>query len=394
MNEEPVLAVAPRVYRYAAYGDLPGESRLQERLSSQKDTQPVPISKPADILLDAEGLVQGDYRLTLTALTQLCSILVPGLSNVVQSLSGLRKRVKDYPQESYSAKRAIGLLNDMIKLRSNLLIGRYRFILDRRNRQIEGVVGPKYRFLSNSDMYRRVQVFMRNAESPASFYEAAIAGRRLQLRYKNDEQAFALSTPVSKMEPFFGGWHFSNSELGDCCVKGSSVLFRRWSNTVAMRPYDRSSKLAHIQGSQFEQKFAKVLSRIQIHVAGIAEYKTAIMQLQGTSLGLGGHKQDHDKRCSEIEKALLKGGVGQRLAEDVLARAVVYGSYRAGAIEMGREANALQAWNPAVIASIESRTNYDVYNALGYFARRYKPERQEAIEEIAFKLLTGQITLD
>ncbi len=393
-NSHSKLVAEPRVYRFSAADDkLPGKNRLVELLLDQNDTQPVAIEKESDVLLDGKGLVQSRYRMTSPALSQLCSVLAPGLVQTVQSLAGMRKRTKDHPSETYSVKRAISLLNDMIRGRFSLLERGYRFILDRRNRRIEGVVGPKYRFLSNLEMYQRADAFVGQVGSGV-FFEAALTGRRLQLRYKNVARAFALPTPTSRMEPYFGGWHFSNSELGDCCVKGSAILFRQWSGTMAIQPYDTETKLVHIQGRKFEDKLRDVFATVQTRVAKIPECELQLRRLSATPLRLGGEKTEYEQRCSEIETALKKGGTSVRVAGDALTRAIVHGSYRAETITVGRVMTATEVYSPHALKAIGTRTAFDVYNALGYLARQYQPDHQEAIEQIAFKLLTNQISLE
>lgn len=386
-SDDLSLVVEPAVLRFSAADDgLPGEDDLVAMLKAQQDTRPVPITELASVLLDDRGYVQDEFRLTTAAIYQLCAELAPGLSNVVLSLAGLRTRAKQYAGEARSVKKAILLLNAVIRFRFELLAGK-QWIIDRKNQQLVGLVGANYRFFANLELYQRATHYVQQAGLGASFHAAALAGRRLTLRYKNAERAFAIKTPTTKMEPFYPGWHFSNSELGDCCVKGSAILIRQWRDTTALVPYQAEARLVHRQTRDFENKLRAVLAHVKELVLAVPLLKDKVTRLTRRSLGLGGAPADHESRRAAWVSRLLKIGVSRHIAEDVMSHALVHGSYRAELLEVGRT-KTITVLSPIQARALQSRTLYDVYNAIGAMARDLRPKTREKIEQAAYQILT------
>lgn len=391
-SDKQILAVEPQVKRFAAYGDQPGLESLLELLQAQRDTEPVPIHSHHDVLLNHEGMIQEHFRLTTTALQHLCSILAPGLTDVVRNIGGLRARRKQYAHEQYSFAKAVELLNWMIKFRFNLLEGA-SFVMDRRSKQIEGIVGQKYRFLSNLEMFSRVDEFLRVRAGSVRFWEAALAGRRLLLRYRATEKAFTLATPHQQREPFYTGIHFSNSELGDCCVKGSVVLYRQWSKTAAMMPFTDETRLVHFQGEKFNNRLTGILETVRELIPEIGALSSQARRLQSLGLGLGGTPEDHKARLGEILTLMTKGGITRKVATDAIHRALVHGSYKTETIAVGRDQAVIEMLSPDILRRFSHRTVYDVFNGLCYLARKQQPARQEALEQRAFDVLNNNINI-
>lgn len=381
-----ILAIPPQAYRFSAVSGAPGEAELVNVLQSQKNTAPSQIDKIQDVLLDSQGLVQGRYRLTDIGLTQLCKVLAPGLSQALQSLAGMKLRTQDHPLEEYSIDDAIHILNRALQTRFSLLKGKFRFILDRKANQIEGVVGPRYYFFSNLELYQRVKEFLRN--KPVSFHEAAISGRRLQLRFKIDAHAFALPVTHDKMEQFHGGWHFANSELGDCCIKGSCTLIRPTDGTVSLAPYSRESKIVHLQGSKFDLKFRDLLEHVNGRVARIPNLQPHLHMLTGTPLNFPVSKEDRDKRFSSLVAAMKKGGIPPWVARDALSRTLIHGGQ-----PMETDDDTLGALAPQMYEEVATRTAFDLYAAMCVLARRFHPEQQETVEQAAYSVLAGLVAL-
>lgn len=394
VSRGPILAVYPEVLRYSAIDDeKSGEAQLVRKLRSQQDTKPVGIFEETDVLLDELGLVQGMYRMTTIAMAHLCRALAPGLFPLLQNLAGMRKRRKQFSHEEYSVKSAINLLNSVIRTRFDILRSKFRFILDRRNCIIEGVVGPKYHFMSNMDMYEHVRRFFEQMTNPPRFLEGVLSGRRLQLRYKNPERCFALPTPIGKLEPFYCGWHFLNSELGDCCVKGSALLFRAWTGAVSLRPYADNTKLVHVRHPNFNERIYEVFSRVHEQVVDTAKLESKLTRLSRKVLGFSEDSDLREKRYTELLNALKKGGLTQQTAEDVIEHTMTQGSYKAGRITAPFEPASRSFVSPEVLQAVSGRTSYDLYNSLCVIARKYQPESQEAIEQVAFRLLNGKLKL-
>lgn len=378
------------VYRFAAGRENAGEKELVALLTKQSETSLYPIVKISDVLLDSSGLIQAKYRLTNTALAQLCSILAPGLLHVVQNLIGERRRDQTFSGEAYSVEYAIDILNRMIRARSGLLEDRAQLVIDRRNNQIEGVVGPRYHFIGNLALYRQVRDQLANSGlPPTSFYEAALSGRRLQLRFRIRQPAFMLDTPDGRSEPFYGGLHYSNSELGNCCVKGSCVLIRQSSNTVSMAAYDKKSRVKHLRGGRFEQRFQDLFETTAARASKIPNLKSHMKRAKQVTLNLGDSPDKCLKRCAELEQILQGMGASASAAKDAVMRAVLFGSYRGQSVPgISPEGQGLGRLGPETMRTLSSRVVFDAYNALGALARKFSLDQQEAVEQAAYRVLT------
>jgi len=386
---KPGLVVCPQTARFSGIPGEPGEEELAALLHQQRGTRPVTISKEPDVLLDSSGQVQRKYRLTSVALTQLCGILAPGFSTAIASLAGVRRR-PNFPDEEYSIQLAIRFVNEMIRTRFELLRGQ-GLIVDERACVIEGVVGTKYRFLSNLELYQRVKASVGPA---ARFYEAAVAGRRLILRFRNPDRAFALPTPHDKLEPFYPGWHFSNSELGDCCVKSSAVLIRQWANTASLVPFTKQSKLIHYTGANFDSGLSKLLELAKKRAAVLPEVASHMAAMSERGLGFDGSQRGYQSQLERLGKTLRKWKVSRHLTKEVLARTLLHGSYRADRLDSEDGLLRVPEVTPTILSTIESRSVYDFYNALCASAKNGSPDQQEHVEEAAYRLMVNSTTFD
>lgn len=394
----PTIATEPEVSTFKTDGaEFEDESGLRKVLLSQRDTRPVLIRREEDALLGRDALIQNKFQFTFPALYQFCSALSPGLFKVIVNLCGEDKRSQKYSGESYSLPQAIGVLNEMIRARFGMLDNKCSFIIDQRNLKIEGMVGPRYEFLSNFDFYETIRGFMAS-NSVCEFHEAILTGRRLQLFYRNSSHVFALPTPLGKMEPYYHGRYLTNSELGDCCIKGAALLYRRWSQTSSMCPFTNDTKLIHRQGRGFQDKFRNVLGAIGVQVEALRHYEGRMESLKTMSVELGATdkvKREHRKKNISI---LVKNGVSRRLAEDILAHAFVHGSYKNEKMQIpgkNDDSSTKESAESENRYGLPQRSVFDVYNASCYLAQHAAstPAGRERLEQIAFRLLTGDISL-
>lgn len=389
-----LLAVQPRVKRFsAAQTATSGKAELHEKLQSQRETQPVVIDREQDVLLDHYGYIQGRYRLTVAALSQLCSELCPGLANVILSIAGARKRSTSHSNEAYSVRRAINTLNDMIRFRFSVLKGRARLVIDRRAKHIEGIVGPKYHFLSNLELFSRVEKYLAQAAvQECQFYEAILAGRRMLLRYRNLEPTFRCVLPTStKEEKFYSGWHFSNGELGDCSVKGAAALFRGLDGACSISGYSDETRLVHLRGRKFEFKLGVLMGSVREQVYDLSALEDGMPRLAGRPLGFSTKREDCDRRRSQLLSILSKAGAPKKAADEALDSTLVHGASYYYKTDPGEYSRGIGRGD--AVASLAVRTEFDLYANLCGIARSHPPDQRERLEQVAYKLLTCDLTL-
>lgn len=376
------LAATPGRARFNVRKDPRAADRLQRLLERQsRYTENVKICNVSDVLLDHAGLVQGRFRLTTTALSQLCSRVVPYLSQVVYDLSGLRTPTDQADSlRSTDAQLAVRWLNDAIKLRFDQLYD-CGLIVDHSNHRVEGVVGRKYAFLSNLDMYAAAERFVAEEYGRhAEFCEAVLAGRRIFVRFRSKEPIFEHKAPDGRLEPFFGGFHFSNSEIGECAVRACAVVIRQWCDNKAISPFCEGGKLTHMRGPRFKARLESLFDKVRVRANETLRMGDSVDVLESTPLLLGVNQAEHNKRFEKLKQRLTSKGVSATLAERSLRRAMSHGSFRQQAMLRGEPP--LQAY--------AIRNAYDLFNALTHECKRCPPTEREDAEQLAYQMLLGR----
>ena len=371
------LTVAPETRRFSCRKDESAETKFRQMLEEHRRyTEKIKVTKPEDILLDHNGLVQSRFKLTTTALTQLCSSMVPHLSAVIQDISGLRPRSASTAKaKTHDVDLAIRLLNDMIKLRFSALKG-FALIVDHQRLQVEGVVGRKYEFLSNGRFYRRVGEFIsRQFKGDHEFSEAVISGRRVFVRFQGP-LLFSVPSPRAP-EPFLSGLHFANSEVGECSVRACAAVIRKWCDNKAISPFLDGGALPHYSGPKFDERFRDLLDRVRIRAKESESFADEICRMKGLTLGLGGDKKSHDKRFTVLQNRLRRSEVSAAFAEKALRRAMYHGSYPEDAVVRGED----------LMATFSGRTAYDLFNAVTHEAKSRALGERESAEQLAYLML-------
>lgn len=374
------LSVPPTFVRFVAETDSQAEAKFVGTLEKyHKRTTSIVLTRPEDAYFDAKARMQGRYQLSSLALSNLCSRLLPGLAQTINNLAGsnINSDEELALSQLHDPVLALRWINDTIKLRFDKIKG-YSLVIDTELRRVEGLVGRKYAFLPNLTLYQRAKEFISKAGRPAVFNEAALMGRRLMLRFKENDLLF----DVNKSEQFYGGYHFANSETGDCSIKASSIIVRQLGDTKAVSEFADGSKVAHVKGKAFEQKFDELLDRVRIRTTEqITAHETNMYRLVQTNLGLGVDETAHAKRVRQLEQLLQRKGVQADVSQSVIKHVLVQGSQLTTAIQAHKKPMQLYA----------TRTYLDLYNALTTRAKTLPLDEQEVLEQLAYKLLTGKI---
>lgn len=388
-----IIAVRPKCYRFTSADPEMNAEALESILRDQDSTEPVEINDPREVMLDKSGRVQRELRFTTTGLSQLCSALAPGLAQLVSNLAGLRrKEVEDDEWKVYDPLQAIKLINNVIQMRFATRLEGHGLIIDRRNQRVEGVVGPRYKFFSNLELYDHTREFVHDMDPHPRFMEAALEGRRLVVRYRDAQRLFSVPATHNKREPFYRGWHFSNSEIGDCSIRTGMLIVRSWSGTSSLVDIGR---LVHIKGGEFGPKIVELFQKLRtVADAELQErdFESLAEALKDESLELGRDPVGHVKRAQSLIGRLSRGRLSKVVAKRAMNHALARGSYKGDRIDSGR-APTYDAPDADLLCVFSRRTAYDLYNALTVIARKASPEQQEVAEELAYKMLIQRFKL-
>lgn len=375
------IAVDPVSRKFNVKKDASAEEAFREALAQDfSSTETVYVSRPRDVMLNSRAEVLGRYKLTTSALSQLCSRLAPGASQLVADVSGLRSSHRDVQQLDVGL--AIRVVNDLVRLRFENVDG-FGLIIDRERGAIEGLVGRKYQFFPNKDLYDRVNQFLDESDIATSFCEAVLAGRRLMLRYCNDDPLFEIPHERRTNEPFFGGFHFDNSESGDCSVRASTMIVRQWCDNKSIGSFLEGGKISHVRGKKFQIRLQSLFDKVRRKVEEVTDLKDNVLFLMDQSLGLGGLEESHELRVDRLVKQLNRKGLTKEFAGTVIDRLLTFGSYRSDAVQQGRRPYDLY----------ETRNAYDLFNALTHEAKGRPIDTREHVEQLAYQMLLRQFEI-
>lgn len=374
------LSIAPKLQRFDVISSESAENDFVDVLRrNNESTSNIIVTRPEDLFLDSKAKVQGRFTMSTIALASLCSRLVPGLSQTAANIAG--DSLTDAELEAsneHSSAVAVDWINAAIKLRFRRVRG-FTLVVDREQKRVEGVVGRKYAFVSNLELYSRAKEFANKSNRKVVFSDAALVGRRMALRFRDIKPLF-----TSTDDTYFAGFHFANSETGDCSVRASAMIIRQRGNTKSLSEFSDGGKIAHVKGRTFGTRLTELLTGLTFTAKDIQKYKTAICDmLIRTNLNCGGTESHHDSRVKSIINQLRLAGLGTEVAAAVVKHALVYGSCKTDRLTAQD--------NP--LDKFKTRTAFDIYNAITYRAKLLDIDSQEKAEQIAFRMLSGKVVL-
>jgi len=340
-------------------------------------THLLPIMEPKDIRLDSDGCITCErtkYRLSIQAFTELCSRLSPGLATLAKDISGVRRREGSI-DEVVSPKVAAEIINACAELRFRMKDGIFsrQLILDTKTKVVDGIVGPKYRYLAHCDLYEAVDQMMGGSEIPVYFAYARLIGRRLAMYY----QMRGVQLSLSNGHTWSGGYYFANSEAGECGVHSSELLINAQTGLRVLGPMQQ---LAH-SGKGFLVKLTHVLNEVFARGAELPEKRQGGEKLLDTHLQVFDAAGRVDKTIRKtLEHSLMGQNLAKKYAADVIRGAIYAGGTSSIPLSASRH-------------DINNRTHYDVFLRLAYEAEQWNLSTRESMERIAFLLLNGDFSL-
>lgn len=375
------LAVPEQARRFSSVVAGPGlDELLQELRRSAAETQLRPIDHVSQILLGADGRTAGGFRYSVNALRQLCRLLGRGFSQTLFDLGAVVASQAKPDEGPYDPSLMINLLNDVIRLRFEQRLKSYALIADVQEKRIDGLVGTRYAYLSNSAFFDRVQAVLK--PTGVQFHEAVLTNRRMTIRYRSSKPIFAL-TDQDPTETFFGGFHFGNSEVGDSSVKIAVLLIRQRGDAKAVSEFSGRGRLMHIRGPQFNERLGEQLAAVMRRAGEPLTLQPKLRAMRTRSLNLVGGEEELKKKTAALNKRLQQWGLHRSMALRVVNRVKAFGSALASDAEGAKQTRARQP----------DRTEWDLFNAMTFVAKRLLPDAQERLEQLAYQMVLGKKTL-
>lgn len=384
MTDTPNIAIAPRSLSFT------DEAEFSACLDTLKRNVVVyPTQRPDEILIDPHTCrTRNNHTYTTSALSQTCAAICPGLWSAIASMAGLNLEDTDdddIPDDT-SIVDAVEMFNRFAKRRfSSRLYGRN--LVRTSPDIIDGLVGPKYQLMPNLDLFNSATKAIRESDHDIKFADAWIHGRRMSFRYLKPDAIFEVKHAEHEIaEPFFGGVHCENSEIGDRAVVVGVAIIRQWCDNRAIGVHTSKDRVTH-SGRQFYGKVQSLLGGMSRRLLETGKLKESVLRLMHTPLGLGKSDEEDTERMQAIVKKLNQHGIGHTVAQKALNRAITDGSF---GVKRGGDAHRLLS-DTAVLAK---RNVYDLFNGLTEEAKSRSLVQRDTIEKVSYSLLVGGFSLN
>jgi hypothetical protein len=337
-----------------------------------------PIMDVSDIHIKPNGCRdKDDAMFSRQAFKTLCERVAPGLSTLAMDVGGIKRRLETV-DEVVSPELALLIVNACSKLRFRIKDGLYnrQLIIHGPRGVIDGIIGPKYRYLSHRTLFESVDEMLSGTDPPSTFHNAILHGRHLSMVWSIEGDLFTLSNGHT----YRGGYYFSNSEGGGTGVHAAATI---GIVGTPMRCVSELHNIAH-SGKGFGRRLGQLLSGVLVRAA------EEIERIRGFGEALLGNDllvydpERHavrDARQRELEEILTARAIPRTDIKDIVRRAIFVGSVDGDMPDRIRPED------------LSKRRQYDVLVCLMRYAVNCQPSTREKIERAAFDLITGKFDL-
>lgn len=354
--------------------DKNASKELSAKLSLQKQhTKLIDLTNESSIFFSNNGgRLRGTYAVSAVAISQICSMLAPGLGQVVGSLCGY----KNFQQQSVDPNLAYKLLNDLIYLRFKDSLKGCRLVVDSESNTVEGILGPNVVYWPNIEIFNRSRELISTFDSKLQFMAATLTGRRILIHFLN------LSDKSGSVPSFTRGLYVSNSEVGESGIRVGDVLCSGPHNGFSLGNLQEGGWISHITADKFDNRFLKLLQKgLKLHSR--VEVDTFFVQSQQKNLDLGA---DYLHKACKIAFKLWRAGLAHSTAKKVLGRLLLYST-------KGQSLQKISLQKTDRFAHINQLTMLDLYNAITWEAQELPADKRENAEQFARTVLCGNFSL-
>jgi hypothetical protein len=324
-----------------------------------------------DLALSREYALADGYRFTQAGLSQVCSLLAPGLFRLILDVSGAFRNPFDQIS-AHSPAEAAAIYNRVLALRFGSAIAeKVRLVRNSARRTVDGVIGTRYVMLSNAVYFGHIERLLQEAQRAAVFFEASMAGRRLSVRFV-DQRGLARGPDGSV---WHSGLWFCNSEIGgESPVCGSTLLCNPVSRACALGPLVGGKRVIHT-GRDFDRRVGSLFKMVDVERIEAEGLRAAFAQLGEKTIALPADLAARERATKRLAQKLAAKNVPQEVAR----RAVVSAMHAGG----------LDETLPLLPQTSGRKTfsHYDLYTALAGMGKSRHSALRERIERAAFSLL-------
>jgi hypothetical protein len=201
------------------------------------------------------AVLREGYRYTPQALAQLCSKLVGGLGNHLAGITDGRN-LRGKVSANYDAllAHAMNTFNRDAAFFEKSVVGS-RMIGDSKRKLIEGIVGPRYVFVSNKRVMESVVEAASAMSGHLRFSSAILDNRDLHVVYRAADNTVVTNSHLGN---FYYGVLTQNGETGSKAIRSANVLFdaktKSWSSDV----FVSETRIRHVSESKVTDKLMQL----------------------------------------------------------------------------------------------------------------------------------------
>lgn len=371
----PKLYVSPELHEFS------DKQRLDKRLREvDENTLVRPPMSPDEITLDSDGRTNASgYRYTINAFDTVARTLAPGLSTLVPNLAGENQRSRR-KEEQKSFSEALSVFNAVAVARFDAEISQCQFVFNEGEKLIEGVLGPKTKYLDNSLFFQLIdETLIATFGDEVEFYRANLAGRRLLLRYCRTDPLCTIGPENGQTHFIHRGYHFSNSESGDASVRAAPLYVNPGSGHACLGRFAKAKTRMIHAGREFRARLNSLLSAAITGGGDDTVFVDKLRELKSYPLELPSPAHESFDGClAQLVSVVSKyGTITNSLAQKIAEHAVYTGAFPTG----DSQYRALRD------SQVTERNEYDVYCAVTAEAKKLPIRQRESVEQAAFDYL-------
>ena len=333
--------------------------------------------EPADLQLTREGCTVSErYKFTSTAFQQLASLVAPGMGKVLPDVCGMTP-VMSVRDDMVDGLAALAFWNSVVDVRFPML-SRYYLLRNTRTRTVEGLLGASHQYLCNLDLFSLATGEFHAQRPDVVPYAAEVIGRQFMLWCRAAEPLFT-ETVDGRDWSVHAGYYLTNGEATGSAVRMTQAFFTP--QGVCLGPYKNfGSRVSHT-GRWFQRRLGESLAKLAAAPVDAGALQRGLRRMRDRSLGFteDASREERKEYAERLATALRVRGTSRQIAREVVSRACAVGRFDAAVV---------QTHNVGKLYA--SRTLFDLFAALLWFARRLETYRRERLEQIAFAMLAGR----
>lgn len=338
--------------------------------SEQLSTQVAALYSTQQLFLQENAATAESFVYTKKAFLQLCVLAAPGLSRLMQDLSGTIPRRYD---NLYDAQLAIRTFNSVLNTRFRSL-ERFLVVQNVAQKRILGFVPARNYLLDNETWLARILDSLKFFEQEFVFSGARVCELAVSVWLKSKRPATHVTINNTKV-PIYDAAYYCNGESLNSAARGVRAL--QFSLGILLGNFKEHGGTARHSNLNFESAFDEMLDKVVTTQLPLRDVARAIHSLSGKKLT---DNFSTMKSVRSIKRALCSQLTDFKVNAAIATRAIDRALY-------GERSPDDYFDDSSFLASLTNKTWLDLLGHVLKDARSYAFSRREQIEQAIFDFL-------